>query len=102
MISKILEIACPPNDLRMLVMPGAAAVSDSFFEAVSAFLDNGGTLITTDDFGTIDGHGRPRDKAVVQRIHSHANIQVMNLADLHSWRDEVVVRNVDGLGQARA
>lgn len=84
-----------PDGQRVLVVPGAVAVSDAFFEAVTAFLNSGGTLIATDDFGRLDEHGRPRDAALVRTILKHPNTQITPLADLRQWRDQVVVRNDD-------
>lgn len=80
-----------PGHIKVLVLPGAFAVSDQFLERLEGFVKTGGRIVVGSDFASCNGHGKSRSKPAWL-----AGEQVLTIpeSDWLSWSDKGVANQV--------
>jgi hypothetical protein len=74
-----------PDDVSVLMAPGARAMTDDVHGAIRAFVEDGGTLITTPDFGESTRYGRLRPETERQWLQTSENVVLLEGEDLDTW-----------------
>jgi hypothetical protein len=74
-----------PDDVSVLMAPGARAMTDETLESIRIFVEDGGTLITTPNFAAVTRYGRSRADDDRQWIRNHDDVVVLEGEDLDTW-----------------
>jgi hypothetical protein len=74
-----------PDDVSVLMAPGARAMTDETLESIRTFVEDGGTLITTPNFAEATRYDRSRPDADRAWFRDHDNVVVLEGDDLDSW-----------------
>ena len=75
----------------LLIAPHLTHVSEGDLEAIARYLDNGGRLIVTQDFGLYDEMSNRRDAGRVKAILNHRNVVVVG-----DWLGREYSRSLNG------
>lgn len=74
-----------PDDVSVLMAPGARAMTDDVHGAIRTFVEDGGTLITTPDFAESTRYDRLRPAAERQWFRTSDDVVVLEGEDLDAW-----------------
>ena len=74
-----------PDGVSVLMAPGAEAMNDTTLANIRAFVEDGGTLVTTPDFARVTRYGRSRPKAERDWIREFENVVILDGEALDSW-----------------
>jgi len=84
-----------PSGTKVIVAPGAAALSDQTFLQIKKFVEAGGGLIASEDFGSVDAHGRLREEGQRAWLSTSRNVRLIDDKKLLNLRKKLSFKSAN-------
>lgn len=75
-----------PENIKVLLAPQAFAVDPQAFTAIQRFVEAGGVLMTTPNFGRFDAHGHKRAASDLDWLEQNEHVVMLPEDALEQWR----------------